>query len=154
MPAGPDWQRAVRTDVVDAITAVELAVPDPEATAARWRELLGQPHFDNAEIRWSEGTGGLVAVDLAGSEGGHRSDHPPHLRSRLQVLINARCDPGPPDRPSDRGRSFLGRALLGPMAMRAGVGAVDREHAADGPVRPRRTRDLRRELFVGEFGQQ
>jgi hypothetical protein len=67
MPAGPDWQRAVRTDVVDAITAVELAVPDPAATSARWRELLGQPDFDNAAIRWSEGTGGLVAVSLRGT---------------------------------------------------------------------------------------
>jgi hypothetical protein len=65
MPAGPDWQRAVRTDVVDGITAVELAVADPEMTAAHWSEILGQPHFDNAEIRWSEGTGGLVAVELA-----------------------------------------------------------------------------------------
>ncbi|MET0663669.1 MAG: VOC family protein [Ilumatobacteraceae bacterium] len=63
-PAGPDWQRAVRTDIVSVITAVELAVPDPDTTATRWREILGQPDFDNAEIRWSEGTGGLVAVEL------------------------------------------------------------------------------------------
>ena len=63
-PAGPDWQRAVRTDIVSVITAVELAVPDPDKTSTRWREILGQPHFDNAEIRWSEGTGGLVAVEL------------------------------------------------------------------------------------------
>ena len=73
MPAGPDWQRAVRTDVVSVITAVELAVPDPDATAARWREILGQPHFDNAEIRWSQGTGGLVAVELGdGATVSHR----------------------------------------------------------------------------------
>ena len=63
-PAGPDWQRAVRTDIVSVITAVELAVPDPDKTSTRWREILGQPHFDNAEIRWSDGTGGLVAVEL------------------------------------------------------------------------------------------
>jgi len=73
MPAGPDWQRAVRTDVVSVITAVELAVPDQDATAARWREILGQPDFDNAEIRWSQGTGGLVAVDLGdGATVSHR----------------------------------------------------------------------------------
>ncbi len=73
MPAGPDWQRAVRTDVVSVITAVELAVPDPDATAARWREILGQSDFDNAEIRWSHGTGGLVAVDLGdGATVSHR----------------------------------------------------------------------------------
>ena len=63
-PAGPDWQRAVRTDVVSLISAVELAVPDPDTTSTRWREILGQAHFDNAEIRWSEGVGGLVAVEL------------------------------------------------------------------------------------------
>lgn len=67
MPAGPDWQRAVRTDVVGAISAVELAVPDPDVTSTRWREILGQPHFDNAEIHWSEGAGGLVAVELGDS---------------------------------------------------------------------------------------
>ena len=67
MPAGPDWQRAVRTDIVDGIIGVELAVPDPDKTAARWTELLGQPSFDNAEIRWSEGTRGLVAVDVRGN---------------------------------------------------------------------------------------
>ncbi len=54
----------MRTEIVSVITAVELAVPDPDATSTRWREILGQPHFDNAEIRWSEGTGGLVAVEL------------------------------------------------------------------------------------------
>ncbi len=63
-PAGPDWQRAVRTDVVSVISAVELAVPDPDTVSARWRGILGQAHFDNAQIRWSEGVGGLVAVEL------------------------------------------------------------------------------------------
>jgi catechol 2,3-dioxygenase-like lactoylglutathione lyase family enzyme len=73
MPAGPDWQRAVRTDVVSVISAVELAVPDPDTTSARWREILGQTHFDNAEIRWSEGVGGLVAVELGdGATVSHR----------------------------------------------------------------------------------
>jgi hypothetical protein len=69
MPAGPDWHEAVRTDVIDAITAVELAVPDPDAIAARWSAILGQPSFDNATIRWTEGTGGLVAVDLRTTDG-------------------------------------------------------------------------------------
>ena len=73
MPAGKDWHRAVRTDIADGITAVELAVPDPGKTSARWTEILGQPHFDNAQIRWTEGTGGLVAVDLSGrGTGTHR----------------------------------------------------------------------------------
>jgi hypothetical protein len=73
MPAGKDWQRAVHTEIADGITAVELAVPDPDKTSARWTEILGQEHFDNAEIRWREGTGGLVAVDLSGPGAGtHR----------------------------------------------------------------------------------
>jgi catechol 2,3-dioxygenase-like lactoylglutathione lyase family enzyme len=72
-PAGPNWQRAVRTQIVDGITGVELAVPDPDKTSARWTEILGQANFDNAEIQWSEGTGGLVAVDLRGpGTGTHR----------------------------------------------------------------------------------
>ena len=64
MPAGPDWHAAVRTDVVDGITAVELEVPDPERVSARWTLVLGKPRFDNAEIRFVEGTRGLAAVDL------------------------------------------------------------------------------------------
>ena len=48
-------------------------MPDPDTTSARWREILGQPHFDNAEIRWSEGAGGLVAVELGdGTTRNHR----------------------------------------------------------------------------------
>lgn len=64
MPAGTEWRRAVRTDVVDGITGVELEVPDPEAVSARWRQLLGVHRFDDAELRWSVGERGLVVVDL------------------------------------------------------------------------------------------
>ncbi len=53
MPAGPDWQRAVRTDVVDGITGVELRVPgrrqgggalgrDPRPSRRRWRDRARQ----------------------------------------------------------------------------------------------------------------
>ena len=64
MPAGRGWQRARRTDVVDGIRAVELEVPDPDATSSRWRELLGRARFDDADLRWTEGERGLVGVDL------------------------------------------------------------------------------------------
>lgn len=75
MPAGPDWQQAVRTDVVDGITAVELEVPDPDATAGRWRELLGRDGFDDGvELRWSTGERGLVAVDLHASDRARAGD--------------------------------------------------------------------------------
>lgn len=65
MPAGPDWQQAVRADVVDGIEAVELEVPDPDGTADRWRELLGRDGFDDrVALRWGRGERGLVTVDL------------------------------------------------------------------------------------------
>lgn len=63
-PAGPDWQRQVRTEVIDGFAGVELAVPDVDAVSGRWNELLGQPAFDNAELRWVTGTRGITAVDV------------------------------------------------------------------------------------------
>jgi glyoxalase-like protein len=42
-PAGPDWQKAVRTDVTVAILAAELQSPDPEHLAQRWSEILERP---------------------------------------------------------------------------------------------------------------
>ena len=35
-PAGPSWQRAVRTSVVDGIRSVDIQADDPAALAARW----------------------------------------------------------------------------------------------------------------------
>jgi hypothetical protein len=68
MPAGRDWHAAVRTDVVDGITGVELAVPDVAAVSSRWNELLGQSGFDNAELRWTTGTRGIVTVDVRATD--------------------------------------------------------------------------------------
>lgn len=42
-PAGPDWQKAVRTDVTAALLAAELQGPDPERLARRWSEILERP---------------------------------------------------------------------------------------------------------------
>ena len=41
-PAGPDWQAAVRTDVVSGIVAAEIQAEEPVALAARWSRLLGR----------------------------------------------------------------------------------------------------------------
>lgn len=64
MPAGPDWQSAACADAVDGIDAVELEVPAPDVTAARWRQLLERDRFDDADLRWSTGERGLVGIDL------------------------------------------------------------------------------------------
>lgn len=58
--AGPDWRDHVRTDVVTAVTAVEIEADDPVAMAARWSVVLGrevageQPTIalDEGEIRF------------------------------------------------------------------------------------------------------
>lgn len=78
MPAGPNWQAAVRTDVADAIVAVEVRDPEPDKVAARWSEIFDRPvagrtiELDNATIRFAEGRGGLVAIDLRGRGTGSR----------------------------------------------------------------------------------
>ena len=83
-PAGPDWQRAVRTDVVRAIAAAELQSADPRALCERWAEILelpalrdasGRPtlRLDNATLRFvpdADGRGeGLGALDIVVAEG-------------------------------------------------------------------------------------
>ena len=78
-PAGTDWEEAVRTDRVTAITAAELQSDDPAALAARWGKILavkpvsdgkGTPllPLENAVLRFvpvSHGRGeGLGGVDI------------------------------------------------------------------------------------------
>jgi glyoxalase-like protein len=78
-PAGKDWKRAVRTDVVRAIAAAEIQSPEPDALAERWSKIvevpvkadaLGHPsiRLENATIRFvrdNDGRGeGLAGLDL------------------------------------------------------------------------------------------
>jgi len=42
-PAGPDWQRARHTEVVDAIRVAEIQAEDPAGLAARWGDVLDEP---------------------------------------------------------------------------------------------------------------
>ena len=61
-PAGPDWQKARRTEIVDGISGLDLEASDPERVAARWSEITdiateqqdGVPvlPFENAVIRF------------------------------------------------------------------------------------------------------
>ncbi len=79
LPAGRNWQSAVRTDIVRGIAAAEIQTPDPADLAARWGQIVelpveaeagGQPslRLDNAGIRFvkdTDGRGeGLGGVDL------------------------------------------------------------------------------------------
>jgi len=40
-PGGPDWQSAIRTDVVSALVGAELQSEDPAALATLWGRVLG-----------------------------------------------------------------------------------------------------------------
>jgi GrpB-like predicted nucleotidyltransferase (UPF0157 family) len=79
MPAGRHWQQAVCTDVVTAITGVEVQAPDPDTVAHRWAAITGCPRdgrvltWDNATITFTEGSGGLVAVDCQGAVAGEHT---------------------------------------------------------------------------------
>ncbi len=76
--AGPNWQAFVQTNVTKALTAVEIQSGDPDATAARWAQVLDRPlgsvdgkpaiELDNAHIRFdfdTDGRGvGIGAIDI------------------------------------------------------------------------------------------
>jgi len=78
--AGPEWERAVRMDVVSEITGVELQADDPLALAQRWAQVLGRPLAHTAAgvlrivldqgairfVRASDGRGaGVSGLDVA-----------------------------------------------------------------------------------------
>ena len=72
MPAGTDWQRARRTDVVTGISDVTVQSKDPDATAARWGEITALDvedrslRLDNATVSFADGpVDSLVAVTLS-----------------------------------------------------------------------------------------
>jgi hypothetical protein len=65
-PAGQsgEWRSAIRTDVIDAITAVEVQAADPDRVAARWSEIVELDvvdrtiTLDNARVDFVEATDG------------------------------------------------------------------------------------------------
>ena len=77
-PAGPQWQKAVCTDVVDGIVGVTVSSVDVERTADVWSSLLGVPvapgrvlQLDNAVVRFVPGpVDALVAVAVSGPPAG------------------------------------------------------------------------------------
>jgi len=48
-PAGPAWQRAIRTDWVDGLSAVEVRSRTPERLAAHWGRITETPVTRNAQ---------------------------------------------------------------------------------------------------------
>lgn len=98
-PAGPDWQRARRLDVVTGVRAVEMQCDEPAKVAARWAEIAELPVttaasgptivLENATLRFvpltdgrPEGLGAMDVVaadrarvlDAARRSGCYRSD--------------------------------------------------------------------------------
>jgi hypothetical protein len=82
-PAGPNWRRAVRTDITTALLAAEVQSPDPAALAARWSEIVERPVSRSAHgdaqiildlgairfVRAIDGRGeGLGGVDLLAAD--------------------------------------------------------------------------------------
>jgi len=81
-PAGRNWQQAIRTDRVSAITAAEMQCEDPNKVASRWSEIIeieradvdGVPTIplENATLRFVEITDdrgeGLAGIDVACSQ--------------------------------------------------------------------------------------
>ena len=55
-PAGPDWQRAIRSDVTRSLVAVEIECPDPDAFARRWSEILERPVDGECRIALDAGS--------------------------------------------------------------------------------------------------
>jgi hypothetical protein len=55
-PAGPDWQKSIRTDVTKALKAVEMQSADPHGLARHWGRIIGIPA--------SESPGGGVEIAL------------------------------------------------------------------------------------------
>ena len=40
-PAGPDWPKAIRNEVTEVLTEVEMQSPDPAALAEHWGRIIG-----------------------------------------------------------------------------------------------------------------
>jgi hypothetical protein len=78
-PAGPDWQRARRSDVIRSLVAAEIQCDDPDDLAARWSEVTKRPVSRDADhnpeirldggsirfVRTTDGRGtGLGGIDV------------------------------------------------------------------------------------------
>ena len=55
-PAGPDWQKHIRKDVTQALTAVEMQSPDPQGLATHWGRIIGVAATSDAELKLPNAT--------------------------------------------------------------------------------------------------
>ncbi len=69
-PAGPDWHKAIRNDVTEALIGVEMESPDPEALAQHWSRIVGVPvshegvpvlALPNCTFRFVKGAGDVMS---------------------------------------------------------------------------------------------
>ncbi|PZC47255.1 MAG: hypothetical protein DK306_001229 [Chloroflexi bacterium] len=90
-PAGDDWQRKKRTDIVDGIAAAEIQSNDPPALAARWGEILDEPVQPDADGNPSLRMNGsdLRFVDARDGRGEGLAGLDIHTTNAAQALANA-----------------------------------------------------------------
>jgi len=69
-PAGPHWQRAIRTQRTRSLLAVEVESPDPEQLAERWAAIFERPvqKLGNGGCRITLDTGTIEIVPSTSSE--------------------------------------------------------------------------------------
>lgn len=70
-PAGPDWQKFIRKDVTQALTAVEMQSPDPLVLAKHWGRIIGtgavatgegaELRLPNCRFRFTKGAGEIMS---------------------------------------------------------------------------------------------
>jgi catechol 2,3-dioxygenase-like lactoylglutathione lyase family enzyme len=91
--AGPSWERHVRTELVRAVAAVDLAAADPEALAHRWSRVLALPvtrtSSTSREIRLDPGTLRFAHGD--GDSAPHIVGYEIAVTDRGRVLDRARA---------------------------------------------------------------
>ena len=70
-PAGPDWQKSIRTEVTRALIGVEMQSPQPQSLAEHWGRILetavsanpaGEPEleFPNCRFRFVQGANEII----------------------------------------------------------------------------------------------
>ena len=69
-PAGPDWQRFIRSDRTRSMLGVELESPEPERLAERWASILERPvqKLGNRRCRITLDTRTIETVPSTSSE--------------------------------------------------------------------------------------